>query len=205
MDPATVLADLRHAMGETSIDLAKELPKDEDSDDEEHQSGGKSRLSDATNQILGAVHARRSQMLNSAGPGLGRTGGLPIGVYESVLLVQATTNEFLRHFWLAFLSGDEKRAGDITKLVATLGNSKARIEAIAETADKEKDGERVRKKREAQEEYRRTGVKPKRKSTEVGGGRKVVEEILGPTIAAVDKAINKYQSAMEEAEKMGAA
>lgn len=209
MDAGEVLEELKMAMGDGNINLDAVLPKEDDSDNEEatNSSAGKIRPSDATKQITTAVYDRRSQMLHTGGysGASERTGGLPIGVFESVQLVHATTNEFLRHFWSAFLSGDEKRAADITKLVTGLGNSKGRIEAIAKTADEEKEVERGRKKKEAQEEYRRTGLKPKRKSTEVGGGRKVVEEILGPVMNAVGTALSKYQSALDEAEKMGAA
>lgn len=209
MEPFAVLEELKRAMGEGHIDLDAVLPKDDESDDEDAAGRNARRVkpSDATKQVIAAVYDRRSQLLNTGGfrGNSDQTGGLPASVFENVALVHATTNEFLRHFWIAFLSGDEKRAADITKLVTSLGNSKGRIEAIAEKADEEKEKERVRKKKEAQEEYRRTGIKPKRKSTEVGGGRKVVEEILGPTLRAVEKALSKYQSAMEEAEKMGAA
>lgn len=210
MDAGVVLEELKMAMGDGNIDLDAVLSKDDDSDGEEataNNSVGKYRPSDATKQISAAVYDRRSQMLHTGGysGASERTGGLPLGVFESVQLVHATTNEFLRHFWSAFLSGDEKRAADITKLVTGLGNSKGRIEAIAKTADEEKEVERVRKKKGAQEEYRRTGLKPKRKSTEVGGGRKVVEGILGPVMNAVETALSKYQSALDEAEKMGGA
>lgn len=209
MDPGAVLAELKKAMGEANINLDAVLPKDDESDDEDagKTERGKPKLSNATKQITAAVYDRRSQLLNTSGfpNNSDRTGGLPASVFESVALVHATTNEFLRHFWIAFLSGDEKRAADITKLVASLGNSKGRIEAIAKTADEERDLERAKKKEMAREEYKRTGIRPKRRSTEVGGGRRVVEEILGPVLQAVGKAISKYQSAVEEAEKMGAA
>jgi transcription initiation factor TFIIH subunit 1 len=143
--------------------------------------------------------------LNSSVGSSPGTGGLPVAVLNSVTLVHATTNEFLCHFWLAFLSGDQKRAGDIAKLSSSLKNSKDRMEAIAVRADEEREVERQRKKREAQEEYRRTGVKPKRKSADVEGGRKVVEELLGPTIIAVDRALSKYQIALNEAGQPGVA
>ncbi|RPB17374.1 hypothetical protein P167DRAFT_499111, partial [Morchella conica CCBAS932] len=212
LDPSAVLSQLRGALGERPIDLESLLPNgDEDADEEEEAAGGEKggkgkkrpRPSDAASQVIAAVQSRRAAMLDVTTSGAGsynssRTGGLPASVFESVTLVHATTNEFLRHFWLAFLSGDEKRAGDITKLVASLGNSKARIEAIAAMADKEREEERGRRKREAQEEYRKTGVKPKKRSMEVGGGRGVVERVLGPTVRAVEVAVGRYGSAVEE-------
>jgi len=68
-------------------------------------------------------------------------------------------------------------------------------------ADEDRDAERLQKKRELQEEYKKTGVKPKRRAGEVGGGRKVVEEMLASTITAVNNALDKYHSALAEAEK----
>lgn len=181
LDPAAVLSQLRGALGERPINLESLLPNnsgDADADDKEGAGAGagagekkkgkkRPRPNDATTQIITAVKSRRAAILDVGGTSSSytssRTGGLPASVFESVTLVHATTNEFLRHFWLAFLSGDERRAGDITKLVASLGNSKGRIEAIAATADSERDEERARRKREAQEEYRKTGVKPRKR------------------------------------------
>ncbi|KAH0612359.1 uncharacterized protein H6S33_010411 [Morchella sextelata] len=215
--PDAVLAQLRSSLGDRPIDLEALLPNgngDGDGDDDDGDGGDEEkarkrpRPSDAAAQVVAAVKSRRAAMLDAGartGYNSSRTGGLPASVFESVTLVHATTHEFLRHFWLAFLSGDEKRAGDITKLVASLGNSKGRIEAIAAMADREKEEERGRRKREAQEEYRKTGVKPKKRSMEVGGGRGVVERILGPTIRAVEMAVGRYGAAVEEAERVNAA
>lgn len=199
MKPAKVLQDMREVLGESNLNLDAFLPGDDEEEDD--IGSGKPRLSNATKQIVAAVYDRRAQLLNTSGGPSPKTGGLPVTVYNSVTLVHATTNEFLTHFWLAFLSGDERRAGDIVKLVNSLKNSKDRMEAIAVKADEEREVEKQKKKKEAQEEYKRTGIKPKRKSTEVGGGRKVVEELLGPTVIAVDKALNKYQIALNEAGK----
>lgn len=222
LDPAAVLSQLRGALGERPINLESLLPNnsgDADADDKEGAGAGagagekkkgkkRPRPNDATTQIITAVKSRRAAILDVGGTSSSytssRTGGLPASVFESVTLVHATTNEFLRHFWLAFLSGDERRAGDITKLVASLGNSKGRIEAIAATADSERDEERARRKREAQEEYRKTGVKPRKRSMEVGGGRGVVERVLGPTVRAVEVAVGRYGAAVEEAERVNA-
>ncbi|PWW79333.1 hypothetical protein C7212DRAFT_355364 [Tuber magnatum] len=194
LKPEVVLQEIQKTLGESNLNLLTALTSGNTG------KGSKVQLSRATTQIVVAVKDRREQMLNSSGF-KHKSGGLPANVFNSVTLVHATTNEFLRHFWLAFLSGDEKRAGDITKLVNSLRNSKERIASIAKTADEEWELERARKKKEAQEEYKRTGVKPKRKTTEVGGGSKVVEELLAPTIVAVDKALGKYQVALGKVDK----
>ncbi|PUU76400.1 hypothetical protein B9Z19DRAFT_1088355 [Tuber borchii] len=194
LKPETVLQEIQKTLGESNLNLLTALSSGKTGKE------SKAQLSKATTQIVAAVKDRREQVLSSSGL-KHKSGGLPANVFNSVTLVHATTNEFLRHFWLAFLSGDEKRAGDITKLVNSLKNSKERIASIAKTADEERELERARRKKEAQEEYKRTGVKPKRKTTEVGGGSKVVEELLAPTIVAVDKALGKYQAALGKADK----
>ncbi|KAL7272868.1 RNA polymerase II transcription factor B subunit 1 [Rhizina undulata] len=202
LDPAKVLEDIKRDLGTGLIDLAAALGGNVDYDEDGGKTG-KPKLSDATKKIMAAIRDRRSQLMTSSSASSPLTGGFPQNVFESVLLVHATTNEFLHHFWLAFLSGDEKRAGDITTLVNCLKKSKERIEAVANTAEEEKELERQRKKKEAQEEYKRTGVRPKRKAIEPGGGKAVVLQMLQPTLISVDKALSKYQDALEEAEKLG--
>lgn len=206
MDPKTVIEDLRQNLGTEPIDLANVMPScdSDDSDDSGDENPSPSvELSAAARQVTAAVHDRRSQLLISSSNYAVDTGGLPPKTFASVSLVHATTNEFLHHFWLAFLSGDEKRAGDIAKLVTSLQNSKERIETIAAGADEERNVELQRRKKELQDEYRRTGIKPKKRAgiMNVGGGRQVVEEVLSPTVIAVDKALTIYQSALAEVEK----
>lgn len=48
----------------------------------------------------------------------------------SAALVHATTLEFLRHFYAAFLSGNAKRTGEAERLVASLRRAGERIEAV---------------------------------------------------------------------------
>lgn len=124
-------------------------------------------------------------------------------VFESVKSVHTTTHEFLHHFWLAFLSGDEKRAKDISVKVNSLKNSLARIQAVGETADKVQEDEAAKKSKELKETYKRTGVKIKRRrDRDVGGGKAVVDEMLAPTVRSIERALERYQAAIEEAEKV---
>lgn len=184
---------------------------------------GKTAFHLATKQVTEAVRDRSAQLLtptntinsNSNSSNLNgnnitissnnssavAAGGLPREVLLSVQSVHATTTEFLRHFWLAFLSGDEKRLKDINTMVASLKNSKTRIEAVAQAAEQQREVEEARRKQELRDKYRKTGVKPKKKDLDVGGGKLVVDEMLGPTVVAIDRALAKFQKALDEAER----
>jgi len=112
LDPSTVLSNLNTNIGSSYIDLDSSLSI--------YTKEGTHSLSGATQQVISAAHNRRAQLLSSNSITSPVTGGLPRSVFDSVALVHATTNEFLHHFWLAFLSGDEKRASDINKLAGSL-------------------------------------------------------------------------------------
>jgi transcription initiation factor TFIIH subunit 1 len=159
-------------------------------------------LQSAINQITTLVkdHSSQTTPTINTTPTL----GLPLKIFDSVTSVHATSHEFLHHFWLAFLSGDPSRAKEITNMVTSLRNSKDRIAAIAEQAETERELEKTRKTAELKEAYRRTGIKPKKKDMEVGGGRKVVEELLGVTVRAVEGAIERYEKALQQAEAAAA-
>jgi len=210
MDATAALEGMIRDLGTEHFDICDILPHEEDDDmgdDDRADITGKAIFHLATKQVTEAVRDRASQMI-SAGPAgtvislSAATGGLPREVFESVQSVHATTNEFLHHFWLAFLSGDDKRAKDINNMVCSLRKSRERIEAVAITAEEQKEVERAKRKKDLHEEYKRTGIKPKKKDMEVGGGKKVVDEMLAPTLVAIKNALDKYQSALDEAEKL---
>lgn len=200
LDPATVLNEMRQALGEDDIDLSIELPAEID-----YRKDGapKPKLYHALKQITDAIRERSVQLIPHAN-GSGNSsanGGLPGKIYNQVQMVHATSNEFLHHFWIAFLSGDSSRAKEINKMVEALRNSKERISAIVKAADEEKVQEQAIRKKQLQEQYQRTGVRPKKSDLDVGGGGKVVEEMLAPTSEAIEKALGQYQMALDEAEK----
>lgn len=57
---------------------------------------------------------------------------------DQIQMCHATSIEFLRHFWIRFLSGDPSQAGAISKLVTALKKSMERIDAVsASSADEE--------------------------------------------------------------------
>jgi transcription initiation factor TFIIH subunit 1 len=206
MDATSVLGALSQDLGTKPFGIADLLPgeEDEEMDEQGFTSTGKTSFHLATKQVTEAVRDRSSQLL---APSMGTngalaTGGLPREVFDSVQSVHATTNEFLRHFWLAFLSGDEKRAKDINSMVTSLRNSKERIEAVAKNAEEQREELKAQRKKDLHEEYKKTGIKPKKKDMEVGGGKKVVDDMLGPTLVAIERALAKYQAALDETEKL---
>lgn len=167
-------------------------------------------------QISQAINDRRSLLydatitttISSSGSPL--TGGdaavdlneIPRSIQDALTLTHATTTEFLHHFWLAFLSGDEKRAGDLKALVGSLRRSRERVEAVGDHAEEEREKEKDKRKQAALAEHRASGRKRRKGADDnIPGGRKLVEGVLGPTVHAVEYAVGKWEEAVKEAEK----
>ncbi|KAH0559444.1 hypothetical protein GP486_004042 [Trichoglossum hirsutum] len=173
---------------------------DEDSDDEdgqEHQKepqvGSKTSISSATKQVFTAISQRRSQTNNFSAIQTSTSGLTPM-LFDRLTLTHATTTEFLHYFWDVFLSGDPDRAGEVAQMVESLNRAMDRIKAVANAAEEDREKEKERRK-EIVEYYRRTGKKP-RPNMEAMGGSKVVNEMLGPTIKAVNLALAEYRKAL---------
>jgi transcription initiation factor TFIIH subunit 1 len=230
-DPAAVLSDLREDLQPSHLGSDKDgilrLDKaigyhtdsdsDSDSDDDTAMNGhpnGSSKkkkrapinshaaISTATTSILSSIKTRR--VAASADPA--SLQGLSQPVFDQVQITHNTTTEFLHYFWSLFLSGDPSHSQELSQLATTLDRSMDRINAVAELAEKERQKE-VEKRREKLREYeRRTGKRRKVDvEAEVGGGRKVVEGMVGPTVRALGEAGQAYRRALEEQTKeMGA-
>ncbi len=212
-DPKKVLSSLRQDLQGDSNNLNLEraigVDMDSDSDDEPDGAGSKpthvgsrSSLSSATSQILTAIQQRRSQITDLSSPTHNlsttdpSTSGLSPILFDRLSLTHATSTEFLHHFWLAFLSGDPERAGELAKHVESLNRAMDRIKAVADDAEKERTVELQKMKRQVMEAYERTGRKMKVNAESVGGGRKVVEQMLGPTVRAIGVATERYRKAL---------
>ena len=167
-------------------------------------------LTDATWQITQAITDRRNHLYDNISS---KDGGItfsddstanlaevPRPVLDALTLTHATTTEFLHHFWLAFLSGDERRAADLQALVGSLRRSFDRVEAVAKQAEEEKEKEKERRRQAALAEYKATGRKRRKGADDnITGGRRLVEDVLGPTMKAVDFAVRKWEEAVREA------
>lgn len=212
-DPEKILNDLRTEIQQNLPDngaaqLGKLVePDEEDFEDEEaamkksrQQVGSKTNLHQASTQILSAIQDRRTQTEFSSTAG---THGLAPGLYDRLTLTHATTTEFLHQFWQAFLSGNADRAGEVASLVESLNRAMERIKSVSNDAEKERQVEVERLKRHAREVLDATGRKIRVNLAGVAGGEKVVNQLLGPTIKALEVALARYKEALAEETKEG--
>lgn len=215
-DPGKVLRRLRNGLGsQGALDLAASAAAASSkgaggsSDEGKATSGG--HIRSAMGQITQAISDRGGHLYDTATIVAVNSGSpppdtlninledIPRPIHDAITLTHATTTEFLHHFWLAFLSGDEKRAADLQTLVGSLRRSGDRVEAVAKQAEEEREKEKERRKQAALAEYKATGRK--RRKGDIPGGRKLVEGVLGPTMKAVEFAVGKWEEAVREAER----
>lgn len=195
LDPSLMDQD---ASGRFDLRSAIGVLEDSDSEDEEEGKvahvGSKASLMDAQKHILEGVIARRIEIDGySAQSSLS---GLSQRIFDRLTLTHATTTEFLHHFWLIFLSGDPDRAGELAKMVETLERAMDRINAVAADAEKEKDEFILKEKQRIKDLWEQTGKKKKFDPSLVGGGEKVVREMMEPTIKTLQKASKEYRKAL---------
>lgn len=213
-DPGQILGALRS-------EIARELPPDGnaqlqklvdpgDDDDEEmedaptsrRQVGSSAALHDSLKQILNAVSDRRAQMSESSSS---ETYGLSPEVFDRLTVTHATSTEFLHQFWQAFLSGDSDRAGEVKSLSESLQRAIDRIQAVAESAEAEREVIVAQKREYILEVRKRTGRKLNTNIDNIPGGNKAVQQLLGPTINALKGALNRYETALAEETREAAA
>lgn len=181
------------------LDLKKAIGFDEDSDSDDDEGektphvGSKSSLQEAQKQIFDGISQTRAQLHGSSEENLN---GLSQNLYDRMILTHATTTEFLHHFWMAFLSGDAERAGELAKTVETLDRAMDRINAVAEEAEMERKASMKQQNIQIRQYYEKTGKKIQFNPDSVGGGEKVVKEMMEPTINALDKALKEYKKAL---------
>ncbi|PKS12241.1 hypothetical protein jhhlp_001541 [Lomentospora prolificans] len=123
--------------------------------------------------------------------------GLPPALAHQCAITNSTTTEFLRQFWNAFLSGDPDRALELQYLSEALQRSVARINAVANDAEKRREEIIAQKKREIREYYERTQRKIRWKADSVGGGKQAVLALMESTLSALSKAQGEYKKALE--------
>lgn len=224
-DPNQVLSQLRgdlqpftigtDSQGKYSLDQAIGFDPDSDSEDEEAPSqqtngtkpkqpshfGAKSALNTATSDIISSIIQQR-EFASSDPEDLH---GLSAETFNTLCTTHATTTEFLHYFWTLFLSGDSSRTAELAQLVSTLDRSLDRINAVADTADAERNKKVDRVKRQMADHEKRTGKKPKYDFDKILGGKKVVDAMVKPTVGALAQATETYRKAFEEQSKEAAA
>ncbi|KAI2794790.1 General transcription and DNA repair factor IIH subunit tcf-29 [Penicillium oxalicum] len=212
-DPNEILKTLQSEIAENlplggHAPLQKLVDPGDDEDEEMEDApasqrpvGSSAALHDAFAQILGAVREQREQMSERAASD---TYGLSPSLYDRLTLTHATSTEFLNQFWQAFLSGNPERAGEVQSLSESLIRAMDRIKAVANDAEAERQIEVDRRKNAAREYYEKTKRKPRLNLDDIEGGQKVVNQLLGPTLRALELASNRYRTTLE-AEKAEAA
>lgn len=197
MDPNTMDTD---ATGGLDLHKAIGVLEDSDSEDEDEKVphvGSKSSISEAQAQILEGIATRRAEIDGSGSQS--SLAGLSQTIADRLTLTHATTIEFLRHFWHLFLSGDPDRADELARQVETLQRALDRINAVAQDAERERMAVIEKQKRHVLDVYQQTKRKINWSPSSVGGGEKVVREMLEPAIRSISKARKEYQKAMAEA------
>jgi transcription initiation factor TFIIH subunit 1 len=205
--PSEVLLELETdldptVMGSTAaggFDLHSAIGVLEDSDSEEDEEkpahvGSKASRLDAQRHILEAVAARRIEIDGSSSQNA--LAGLSQKLFDRLTLTHATTTEFLHHFWVVFLSGDPDRAGELAKMVETLERAMNRINSVAADAEREREEIIQKQKKHIRDVWEQTGKKLKWNASSVGGGEKVVREMMEPTIKTLQKASKEYRKAL---------
>ena len=223
-DPVQVLhslrADIAGSSSNSNLEAAIGVNDDSDSENGDYDTADsqskhvctKSILSAATSQILAAIAQQRAQTddLSSSSATLSTTAssstsilGLSVAIFDRLSLTHATTTEFLQHFWSAFLSGDPDRAEEVAKLIETLDRAMDRIQAVAADAEAERNNnvDRVREKMKGI--YERTQRKVTHDCDSMGRGAKIVNQLLAPTVKAIQVAGTEYKKALAAARDEG--
>ncbi|CAG8946224.1 unnamed protein product [Penicillium salamii] len=213
-DPDQILQTLRAEIAESlpsngNTQLGKLVDPGDDEDEEMEDApasrrpvGSSVALHDAFAQILEAVRDRRAQINEK---NTSETHGLSTTLFDRLTLTHATTTEFLHQFWQAFLSGDPDRAGEVASLAESLLRAIERIKAVANDAEADRKLEVDRLKKHAREVYESTGRKLRVNLEGVEGGQKVVNQLLGPTLQALEVASNRYQTELSKQNQEAAA
>ncbi|AEO71578.1 uncharacterized protein THITE_2124126 [Thermothielavioides terrestris NRRL 8126] len=206
--------------GAGGIDLRKGIGVDDDSDsdgDAETKKpphvGSRAARRRAQEQILDGMRKKRSETQGTASSssfslaGSGEDGtdptpmSIPADVAQRCILTNATTTEFLRQFWAAFLSGDAARAPELAYYAESLRRSAERIEALAAEAERLRQQLIEKRKREIKEIYERTRKKVRWQPPK--GGRDSVLALFEATLASLHAAQALYASALGDAKPGG--
>lgn len=218
-DPSDVMAQLRadfstlHDDSADGLDLHKTIGVDDESDsdaDEEvaktngttttgnkdHVGSRRSRQK-AQDQILDGMRQKRGEF-SDVDSDAATPMEIDVDLTQRCYVTNATSAEFLRQFWNAFLSGNPDRATELAYHVESLKRSQERIEALAAEAEEQRAKVIQQKKELIVELFQRTQKRVKGWSPEmVKGGRKEVLALLGPMMQALGHALRLYQSALE--------
>lgn len=178
----------------TGIGVDDESDSDDDRPKKPHV-GSRAARKAAERQILDGLAQSRAELYGHSSDETNPM-GIPHELAEKAKLTNGTTIEFLKHFWDALLSGDSDRAQELGYHVESLKRSAARIQAIADEAEAVRRKKIDEERRRLADLYQATGQRAALRA--VDGGQDAVMTLLGPTLAALAKAQNLYQAALEQ-------
>ncbi|KAK4120781.1 hypothetical protein N657DRAFT_578908 [Parathielavia appendiculata] len=196
--------------GSGGIDLRKGIGVDDDSDSDGESEknphvGSRGARKQAQNQILGGMLKKRSEThgVFSLGAADEDTSpmSIPPDIAQRCVLTNATSTEFLKQFWSAFLSGDPARTQELAYYAESLRRSAERIDALAGEAEKVRQQVIEKRKREIKEHYERTRKKLRWQPPK--GGKDSVLALFEATLTGLNSALDMYVSALGEARKNG--
>lgn len=205
-NPSEVLSKLRRALqgseaagaDRTGLQAAIDFDDESDSDDDEQKRshvGSRAAIKAAEKEVMDGILQQRSQKYGHASDATSPM-GIPPHIAAKCALTHATSIEFLHQFWNAFLSGEPDRAGELQYLGESLERSAARVAAVADEAEVEREATIRRRKQEIRDHFDRTGKRIRWKPDMVGGGRDAVVKMMQPVLDALDKAQRDYSRAL---------
>ncbi|KAK3683695.1 hypothetical protein B0T22DRAFT_256938 [Podospora appendiculata] len=204
-DPKTVLdlvnleLEVVEEDGASGIDLHKAIGVDDDSDSDREAPnkashvGSRAARKQAQDQLLESMANKRAET-----DGLGGDAASPMSIPEDIAqqcaITNATTTEFLKQFWNAFLSGDAARAQELAAHTESLSRSSVRVHALAAEAEKIRARANDKRKTEIKEYYQKTGRKAK--YVPLGGGKDAVLAFFEATLTSLKHAQGLYSQRM---------
>ncbi|KAK0634791.1 hypothetical protein B0T17DRAFT_514320 [Bombardia bombarda] len=213
--PSEVLFEIQADMetldddGAGGIDLHQGIGVDEDSDsdrdmmDEKHHAGGTQKFAhvgsraarkQAQVQILDGMRKKRHETYGLGGGADADVApmSIPAELAQRCYITNATTTEFLKQFWAAFISADPARAQELAYHADSLGRSVDRIDALAAEAERLRIAAMEKRKRQIKELYQKTGKKAK--WVNIGGGKDAVMALFEATLTSLSVAQSVYNS-----------
>ncbi|KAL2265574.1 hypothetical protein VTJ83DRAFT_6674 [Remersonia thermophila] len=204
--------------GSGGLDLRKSIGVDDEEEDDEDEDengagaaarpthvGSRAARKKAQDQILEGMRKKRSELHDVGGGSLADGNpspmSIPPDIAERCVLTNATTTEFLRQFWTAFLSGDAAASAqeELAYYAESLRRSAARIDALAAEAEHARQLLIERRKKEIKEYYERTRKKLRWQPPK--GGKESVMALFEGTVTALNAALEMYAQAKAQGGK----
>ncbi|KAK0706594.1 hypothetical protein B0T26DRAFT_619423, partial [Lasiosphaeria miniovina] len=188
--------------GAGRLDLHLSIGVDDKSDSDAEEGtrmahvGSRAARKDAQDQILDGMRKKRAESNYTSG---GDPASSPMGIPSEIALrcaiTNATTTEFLRQFWNAFMSpaggGSTSTARELAHHAEALAKSRERIDALAAEAEKIRDQLNEKRKAQIREHFKKTNKRLR--YVPVGGGKEAVLALFEATLTGLHAAQALYK------------